>query len=107
MLTNYELPETQAHGLGELWFQQDGATSHTARETMDLLRNHFGEHLISRSATVNWPPRSYDITPLDFFLWGYVKSEVFRTTLATIDALEANITRVTRELPVTMLEQVS
>ena len=25
---------------------------------------------------VNWPPRSCDITPLDFFLWGYVKSEV-------------------------------
>ena len=51
MLTDYVLSEFQAHGLGELWFQQDGATSHTAHETMDLLRNHFGEHLISRFAT--------------------------------------------------------
>ena len=58
MLTDYVLPEIQAHGHGKLWFQQDGATSHTARETMNLLRNHFGEHLISRFATVNWPPRS-------------------------------------------------
>ena len=85
MLTDYVLPEIQAHDLGEFWFQQDGATSHTAGETMDLLRNHFGEHLISRFATVNWPSRSCDITALDYFLWGYVKSEVFRNKPATID----------------------
>ena len=101
------LSEIQAHGLGELWFPHDGATSHTARETMDMLRNHFGEHLISLFATVNWPPKSCDITPLDYFLWGYVKSEVFRNKPATIDALEANITRVIREIPVAMYERVA
>ena len=31
MLTDYVLSEIQAHGLGGLWFQQDGATSRTAR----------------------------------------------------------------------------
>ena len=93
------LPEIQAHGLGGLWFQQDGATSHTTCETMDLLRNEFGEHLFSRFATENWPPRSCDITPLDYSPWGYVKSEVFRNKPATIDALEANITRVIHEIP--------
>ena len=69
-ITDYVLPEIQAHGLGEIKFQQgfNMATSHTARETVDLLRNHFGEHLISRFATVNCPPRSCEITPLDYFL---------------------------------------
>jgi hypothetical protein len=30
-----------------------------------------------RDGPMPWPPRSPDITPLDFFLWGYVKSNVF------------------------------
>ena len=98
MLTEYVLPEIQAHGLGELWIQKDGATSFTALETMVLLRNHYVEHLISRFASVNWPPRSCDITALDYFIWGYVKSEFFRNKPATIDALEDNITPVIREI---------
>jgi len=44
---------------------------------MALLRERFGEQFISRLGPVNWPPISYDITPLDFFLWGYVKSKVY------------------------------
>ncbi|GFU93114.1 hypothetical protein TNCV_206591 [Trichonephila clavipes] len=41
--------------------------------TIDLLKNTFGDRLISRFGPVNWPPRSCDLTPLDYFLWGYVK----------------------------------
>uniref|UniRef100_A0A0K2SXX6 Putative LOC100569746 [Acyrthosiphon pisum] n=1 Tax=Lepeophtheirus salmonis TaxID=72036 RepID=A0A0K2SXX6_LEPSM len=55
---------------------------------------------------VNWPPRSCDITPLNFFLWGYVKAKVYVDKLTTIEALEANIDRVIREIPVKMLEHV-
>jgi hypothetical protein len=29
------------------------------------------------SQTNKWPPRSPDITRLDFFLWGFVKDRVF------------------------------
>ncbi|GFX30903.1 transposable element Tc3 transposase [Trichonephila clavipes] len=61
----------------ELWFQQDGATCHTARAPIDLLKDTFGDRLISRFGPVNWPPRSCDLTPLDYFLWGYVKSLVY------------------------------
>ena len=63
--------------LHDMWLQQDGATCHTARVTMDLLRGEFAEHFISRSGPVNWQPRSCDLTPLDYFLWGYVKSHVY------------------------------
>ncbi|GFT58691.1 uncharacterized protein TNCV_1360591 [Trichonephila clavipes] len=53
----------------ELWFQQDGATCHTARATIDLLKDTLGDRLISRfGPAVNWPPRSCDLTPLDYFL---------------------------------------
>ncbi len=52
------------------WSQQDGATAHTAGETIDFLQSFFGNRLISRPL---WPPRSLDLTPPDFYLWGYVK----------------------------------
>ncbi|GFS81693.1 uncharacterized protein TNCV_2706471 [Trichonephila clavipes] len=48
-----------------------------SRATIDLLKGTFGDCLISRFGPVNWPPRSCDLTPLDYFLWGYVKSLVY------------------------------
>ncbi|GFS90456.1 transposable element Tcb1 transposase [Trichonephila clavipes] len=73
MITNFFIPELNNHDVQELWFQQDGATCHTARATIDLLKDTFGDRLISRFGPVNWPPRPCDLTPLDYFLWGYVK----------------------------------
>ncbi|GFX67434.1 DDE_3 domain-containing protein [Trichonephila clavipes] len=69
MITNFYIPELNNHDVQELWFQQDGATCHTARATIDLLKDTFGDRLISRFGPVNWPPRSCDLTPLDYFLW--------------------------------------
>ncbi|GFV22147.1 putative transposable element [Trichonephila clavipes] len=77
MITNFVIPELNKHDVQELWFQQDGAACHTAQATIDLLKNTFGDRLISRFGPVNWPPRSSDLTPLDYFLWGYVKSLVY------------------------------
>ncbi|GFU74003.1 uncharacterized protein TNCV_1641302 [Trichonephila clavipes] len=90
----------------ELWFQQDGATCHTARATIDLLKDTFGDHLISRSGPVNWPPRSCDLTPLDYFLWGYVKSLIYADKPQTLDHLEDNIRRVIADIRPQMLEKV-
>ncbi|PZC85809.1 hypothetical protein B5X24_HaOG215171 [Helicoverpa armigera] len=58
----------------DMWFQQDGASCHTTRETMAQLRAAFGEQFISRFGPVNLPPRSCDLTPLDYFLWSHVKA---------------------------------
>ncbi|GFX00023.1 transposase [Trichonephila clavipes] len=58
MITNFFIPELNNHDVQELWFQQDGATGHTARATIDLLKDTFGDRLISRFGPVNWPPRS-------------------------------------------------
>ncbi|GFX21217.1 putative transposable element [Trichonephila clavipes] len=93
-------------GHKELWFQQDGATCHTARATIDLLKDTFGDRLISRFGPVNWPPRSCDLTPLDYFLWGYVKSLVYADKPQTLDHLEDNIRRVIADIQPQMLEKV-
>ncbi|GFX14861.1 uncharacterized protein TNCV_1486031 [Trichonephila clavipes] len=90
----------------ELRFQQDGATCHTARATIDLLKDAFGVCLISRFGPVNWPPRSCDLTPLDYFLWGYVKSLVYADKPQMLDHLEDNIRRVIADIRPQMLEKV-
>lgn len=106
MITDYVWPVIEANNLDEIWFQQDDAKPHTSNETMALLREHFGERLISLNGPVDWPPRSCDITPLDFFLWGYVKSKVYANKPTTIEALEENIRREIGQIPVLMLERV-
>ncbi|GFU17829.1 uncharacterized protein TNCV_3335501 [Trichonephila clavipes] len=56
MITNFFILGLNNHAVQELWFQQDGATCHTARATIDLLKDAFGDRLISRFGPVNWPP---------------------------------------------------
>ncbi|GFY00955.1 transposable element Tc3 transposase [Trichonephila clavipes] len=106
MLTNFFNPELNNHDVQELWFQQDGATCHTARATIDSLKDTFGGRLISRFVPVNSPPRSCDLTPLDYFLWGYVKSLVYADKPQTLDHLEDNIRRVIADIRPQMLEKV-
>ncbi|GFV96847.1 transposable element Tc3 transposase [Trichonephila clavipes] len=105
-ITNFFIPELNNHDVQELWFQQDGATCHTARAAIDLLKDTLGDRLISRFGPVNWPPRSCDLTPLDYFLWGYVKSLVYVDKPQTLDHLEDNIRRVIADIRPQMLEKV-
>ncbi|GFX60693.1 transposable element Tc3 transposase [Trichonephila clavipes] len=105
-ITNFFIPELNNHDVQELWFQQDGAICQTARATIDLLKDTFGDRLISRFGPVNWPPRSCDLTPLDYFLWGYVKSLVYADKPQTLDHLEDNIRRVIAGIRPQMLEKV-
>ncbi|GFT72101.1 putative transposable element [Trichonephila clavipes] len=98
MITNFFILELNNHDVQELWFQQDGATCHIARATIDLLKDTFGDRLFSRFGPVNWPPRSCDLTPLDYFLWGYVKSLVYADKPQTLDHLEDNIRRVIADI---------
>ncbi|GFV32840.1 putative DD41D transposase [Trichonephila clavipes] len=106
MITNFFTPELNNHDAQELWFQQDGATCHTVRATIDLLKDTFGDRLISHFGPVNWPPRSCDLTPLEYFLWGYVKSLVYADKPQTLDHLEGNIRRVIADIRQQMLEKV-
>ncbi|GFU91816.1 uncharacterized protein TNCV_3192031 [Trichonephila clavipes] len=105
-ITNFFIPELNNHDVQELWFQQDGATCHTARATIDLLKDTFGDRLISRFGPVNWPPRSCDLTPLDYFLWGYVMSLIYADKPQTLDHLEDNIRRVIADIRPQMLEKI-
>ncbi|GFT05926.1 uncharacterized protein TNCV_3926721 [Trichonephila clavipes] len=106
MITNFFIPELNNHDVQELCFQKDGATCHTARATIDLLKDTFGDRLISRFGLVNCPSKYRDLTPLDYFLWGYVKSLVYADKPQTLDHLKDNIRRVIADIRPQMLEKV-
>lgn len=106
MLQRYFFDQLHGLDISDMWFQQDGATSHTAGETIELLKSKFGERVISRNGPVNWPPRSCDLTPLDFFLWGYVKSLVYANKPETLEDLRANIEREIAAVPVELCGRV-
>ena len=55
MITEFLTPELERQNVHYTWFQQDGATAHTARETMTLLKDCFPNRLISRFGDIPWP----------------------------------------------------
>ena len=63
-------------------------------QVRDRLNDVFGNNrVIGLGHDVEWPPRSPDITPCDFFLWGYIKNKVFSTPPRDIDDLRQEIIR--------------
>ncbi|CAI6355943.1 unnamed protein product [Macrosiphum euphorbiae] len=107
MINNFFWPKLDDMDTEDMWFQQDGATCHTARATMDILRERFEGMVISRNGDINWPPRSCDLTPLDFFLWGYLKSQVYANKPQTIDALKVNIINTIKQIQPDLCNKVT
>lgn len=108
MLRNFFFP--QLHNFeaynSRTWFQQDGATSHTSNDSLAVVNEMFTGKLISRRGDIPWPPRSPDLTPLDFFLWGYLKSRVYANKPTTIAQLKNNICEEMSAIPRTMCQRV-
>lgn len=102
---NYELTEFNGFN-ARTWFQQDGATCHTANVSLVAVRELFPQKLISKRGDITWPPRSPDLTPMDFFLWGYVKSKVYENSPRTLHQLKENIRATIGAIPQAMCRRV-
>ena len=90
----------------DVYFQQDGATCHISSETIGHLCEKFPDRVISRKGDYNWPPRSCDLTPLDFSHWGYVKDKVYANPPQSIKKLKEKIRTVIDEIEPQMCENV-
>lgn len=75
------------------WFQQDGAPPHNAITVRNYLNERFLQQWLGNIGPVRWPPRSPDLTPLDFFLWGYIKNLVYSKTYENVDELRLSVLR--------------
>lgn len=108
MLREFLLPELRRRRINRrnVWFQQDGATAHTSNVCMAEVRRLFPGKVISHRGDVDWPPRSPDLSPCDFFLWGYLKNKVYINKPRTVVELKDAIERDIRAIPRNMVERV-
>ena len=77
--------------------------AHTAHTSMELLDDVFADRIISKTT---WPPRSPDLSPPDFFLWGAIKNSVYSNKPHTIDELKMAITEYIRNVDCAILNTV-
>lgn len=101
MLENFVMPQLEDIG-HQVFFQQDGAPPHWNLRVREFLDERMPGRWIGRGGPLLWPPRSPDITPLDFFFWGYVKERVYATKVDNLDDLKqrirASIATITPEM---------
>lgn len=91
-----------------MYFQQDGAPAHSTVEVRNFLDHLFPHRWIGRFSENPWPPRSPDLTPCDFFLWGYLKNEVYKhRPFRDIGHLENTIRECAAQVSPVMLRDVS
>ncbi|KAH8420105.1 hypothetical protein KR009_005943 [Drosophila setifemur] len=99
MIDNFLWLELNDMDVRDMWFL------HTVNDTMNILHERFRGRVISRKGDVNWLPRSCDLTPLDFFLWGFLKSQVYANKPQSIVALKANITQAIAQIQPDSVQQ--
>ena len=86
---------------------QDGAPAHTSRMSMEWLENRFPGRLLSNKSEFIWPPRSPDLNPLDFFLWGYMKEEIHRAQPGSITEVKQLIEKFMASITEDLLQRVT
>lgn len=89
-----------------LWVQHDGAPPHYSLRVRQFLNNQFPNRWIGRAGPVNWPPRSPDLTCLDFFLWGSIKNMVYKIPPTTREDMKLRIQNAFQQITPRMLRNV-
>lgn len=106
MINTFLRPKVNELNDRDIWFQQDGATSHTSRRAIGILRDMFPGRLISLRGDIGWPARSPDLNPCDFFLWGYLKSKVYMHRPRSTEQLKDAICQEIAAIPHEMIRRV-
>jgi hypothetical protein len=100
MLELYALPQLPPQTI----LQQNGAPPHFCHH----IRNHLDREVAGRwiviSGPTAWPPRSPELTPLDLFLWGYVKNIVYQVKINDLQHLKARIRDAVATVTLNMLQ---
>lgn len=89
------------------WYQLDGAPAHCTAEVTAALDRMFEDRWFRRLGPWNWPPRSPDITPLDFYLWGTLKEKVYQTPVHTREELENRVNQAFQDIDLQSLRKAT
>lgn len=89
-----------------VWYQQDGAPPHFGHHVRTYLNAVLPGRWIGRRGVIEWPARSPDLTPLDFFLWGYLKSKVYVNRPDNLEELKHRIRQEVEQISPQIIENV-
>lgn len=74
-----------------MWFMHDGAPAHFSRIARNWLDQHYRNRWIGRGGPIAWPPRSPDLNPCDFYLWGHCNALVYARPVNDVEDLRQRI----------------
>lgn len=90
--------------VSNMFFQHDGCPAHFALDVRNYLNFAFPYRWIGRGSLFSWPPRSPDLTCLDFYLWGRLKDIVYQARHRTRENMIARIRNTIRNISVAEVE---
>ena len=97
------IQQQQNGAFRRVWYMQDGAPAHRALPVRNRLQELFGNRV---GHQIDWPARSPDLSPLDFYLWGTAKQRVYRQSPpASLWQLRNRITDAFNEIRRTMVRR--
>ena len=74
---------------------------------MKFLDRTFNQRWIGRrESATEFPPRSPDLTSLDFYLWGTLKNTVYATKPQTLEELRDQIEHAINDIPLATTQTV-
>lgn len=91
------------HGEPRLLIQQDDSPLYT--DTNAILEGLVNDRFISPEGPINWPPRSCDLTPMNYFLWGYLQAVVYAEMPTSLAHLKVKIHQATYRFNRDLLEK--
>ena len=83
-------------------FQQDRASAHRARETVEQLSSATPDFI---SPTL-WPPNSPDLNPVDYKIWSAMEERVYRSKVRDVEDLRGRILQAWDELDQRIIDKV-
>ena len=98
------MPEREAN---MAFYQMDGAPPHNTRIVGETLDQMFQDRWIANNGPFLWPPRSPDLNPLDFFVWGYIKNLVYSVPVTTKEDMMDRIRRAFQTLTPEMIKKAT
>ncbi len=105
-LTDFLDDTVSLRDLSRMWYQHDGAPAHKSAQPCTFLVQTFGTRIIGYGGQQEWPPRSPDLTPLDFFHWGFLKSKGYERESTSQSDLLNRISMACRSVTPTMLQKL-
>ncbi|EZA47972.1 hypothetical protein X777_14655 [Ooceraea biroi] len=81
-----------------MWMQQNGCPAHYSLVARNIMDRRFPGRWIGRGSYVAWPARSPDLTPMDYFFWGWIKNIIYQQCSTTREDMKERIRNACQSL---------